>query len=75
MEEDKAEIIVEEFRKSNIEKEKVISGLQEKLANFEKLKAEYLKDEERLEKLYAMGIIDHEGEYIPYKPDDRNEML
>ena len=74
-EKDKAEAIAEEFRKLNIKKEKVISGLQEKLTNFEKLKVEDLKDEERLEKLYEMGLIDNEGEYIQYKSDYRDEML
>ena len=34
----------------------------------------YLENEDKLQKLFDMGVIDNEGEFIPYKPDDEDEM-
>ena len=34
----------------------------------------YLANDDKLHKLYDMGIIDNQGEYIPYKPGEEDEM-
>ena len=34
----------------------------------------YIEDENKLHKFYDMGVTDNKGEYIPYNPDDPNEM-
>ena len=48
--------------------------LKEQIEKYEQLQIEYIEDENKQHKLYDMGIIDNKGEYIPYKPDDPNEM-
>ena len=35
---------------------------------------DYLEDESRLAKLYEMGVIDSKGYYMPYHPDDHDDM-
>ena len=35
---------------------------------------EYLEDESKLAKLFEMGIVDTKGEYVPFNPDDQDEM-
>ena len=34
----------------------------------------YFKDQSKLHSLFEMGIIDSEGDYIPYKSKDPTEM-
>ena len=34
----------------------------------------YLANDDKLQKLYDMGIIDNQGEYIHYKPGEEDEM-
>ena len=34
----------------------------------------YLDNEAKLQKLFDMGVIDSQGDFIPYKPDDEDEM-
>ena len=34
----------------------------------------YLENEDKLQKLYDMGIIENQGEYIPYNPGEVEEM-
>ena len=40
---------------------------------FEDLNIKYIEEEDKLHKLFDMGIIDNHGEYIPYRPDDEED--
>ena len=74
VEEENKERLIEGFESAQLEKDKAIEKLKEQITNFEKLKMKYLENEDKLQKLFDMGVIDNEGEYIPYKPDDEDEM-
>ena len=70
VEEENKERLIEGFESAQLEKDKAIEKLKEQIAIFEKLKMKYLENEDKLQKLFDMGVIDNEGEYIPYKPDE-----
>ena len=74
VEEENKERFIEGFESAQLEKDKAIEKLKEQITNFEKLKMKYLENDDKLQKLFDMGVIDNEGEYIPYKPNDEDEM-
>ena len=67
------ERLSEGLESAKLEKEKAIEKLKEQKAMFENVKIKYIEDEDKLHKLFDMGIIDNEGEYIPYRPGDEEE--
>ena len=73
VEEENKERLSERLESAKLEKEKVIEKLKEQKAMFEDVKIKYVEDEDKLHKLFDMGIIDNEGEYIPYRPGDEEE--
>ena len=56
------------------EKDKVIDSLKEQIAKFENLNMKYLENEDKFLKLFDLEEIDNQGEFIPYKPRDEDEM-
>ena len=73
-EEEKHQRTIEEFEKINKEKIKAIDELKEQIEKFESLKVKFIEDEDKLHRLYEMGIIDSAGDFIPYKSDDETDM-
>ena len=55
-------------------KDRAIENLNKQIAKFESLKMKYLENEAKLQKLFDMGVIDSQGDFIPYKHDDEDEM-
>ena len=74
VEEEKAEHVAEILKRAEKDKLKAIEDLKIQLEEYEKLKMEYLEDESKLAKLFEIGIIDTKGEYVPFNPDDQDEM-
>lgn len=74
VEDENKEIHDKELESVQLEKDKVIDKLSEQIAKFENLKMKYLANDDKLQKLYDMGIIDNQGEYIHYKPGEEDEM-
>ena len=68
--EEEKKILTKGIKSVKLEKDKAIEQLKEQIEKFESLKMKYLDNEDKLHKLYEMGVIDNDGEYIPYKPDD-----
>ena len=73
-EEETKEIDDKSLESAKIEKDKAIDKLKEQIAKFESLKMKYLENEGKLHKLFDMGVIDSQGEYISYRPGDEDEM-
>ena len=73
-EEETKEIHDKSLESAEIEKDKAIDKSKEQIAKFESLKMKYLENEDKLHKLFNMGVIDSQGEYIPYRPGDEDEM-
>ena len=63
------------LEKENKSKDSVIEMLREKVKDFDDHKLQLIKAEEKLAKLYTMGLIDSSGEVIPVTPlDDSDEI-
>ena len=63
------------LEKDNKLKERIIEELKEEVKEFEQQKFQFLKSEEKLAKLYTVGLIDSNGDVIPVTPlDDSDEM-
>ena len=74
VEKDREELFANELKRANKEKEKAIEELKDQIEEFEKLKMNYFEDRSKLSKLYEMGVIDSKGDYVPYHPDDHEDM-
>ena len=56
-------------------KDREIQKMKNQIQEFEDQKLDFIHSQDKLDKLYQLGIIDSAGDYIPYKPDGReNEM-
>ena len=55
-------------------REQIIIELEEKIQQFEEMKLNYIESEEKLAKLYALGVIDNFGEPISFLPDAPTDM-
>ena len=64
MERDKTEKSLHIFEKQNIERDKLIAQMKQQFYDFEQQKLEFIESEEELAKLYHMGIVDDNGEYL-----------
>ena len=55
--------------------EKVISKLQQQIEHFEKQRQDFFEAQDKLDKLYQLGVIDSAGDPILAKPDgEENNM-
>ena len=55
-------------------KEEAVKNLKKQLQEIEEQRKELLESQDKLARLFEMGIIDSRGDYIPYKPDDSDKM-
>ena len=64
------------LEKDNHSKDKVIEMLREEVKHFDQQKEQLLKGEEKLAKLYTLGLIDSAGDVIQATPpgSDSDEM-
>ena len=69
-EEEKGSLEISTLRRSNNEKDNLISELKRKVVLFESEKLEFLDDRAKLAKLYDLGIIDSAGEPLYVDPPD-----
>ena len=74
MEEDKLDDKLEIIQKISNQKDKTISDLRSRIYEFEDQIQALLEDQDKLTRLYEMGIIDGNGEYIPTKENENDEM-
>ena len=74
IEEDKDDGRITRLRKENEAKDEAVHNLKIKLQEFEQQRVELLENQDKLARLYEMGIIDSKGDYIPYKPEDNGKM-
>ena len=51
-------------------KDKVIKKMEDQIKEFEAEKIIYFETQEKLDKLYHLGVIDNAGDFIPYHPDE-----
>ena len=74
MEEDKLDGKLETIQKISDQKDKTISDLRSRIYEFEDQIQALLEDQDKLTRLYEMRIIDDNGEYIPTKENENDEM-
>ena len=75
LEEETKERYDESLESVKKEKDKAIDNLKEQIAKLENLKKKYLENEDKLHKLFDLGVIDNHDDFIPYKPGTKwNEL-
>ena len=74
MERDEYDKNYNELEKDSKKKDKTIRDLIEKVVQFEEVKLKWDESQEKLGKLYELGVIDSQGDYIPIPPEDRDDM-
>ena len=62
------------LKKDNEAKTEAVRNLKMKLQDIEHQRLELLESQDKLARLYEMGVIDSKGYYIPYKPDEPDKM-
>ena len=73
IEEDKDDGRIARLREENEAKDEAVHNLKMKLQEFEQQRVELLENQDKLTRLYKMGIIVSKGDYIPYKPEDNDK--
>ena len=67
---------LEEFTMKDNKEEKVISKLQQQIEYFEKQqRQDFFEAQDKLDKLYQLGLIDSAGDPILAKPDDEENNM
>ena len=74
MERDDKEKSLVTLQKLNEQKDKAISKMEQQLKDYELQKLDLIDSEEKLAKLYHMGIIDSNGEYLGGIQNDPDNM-
>ena len=75
IEEDKDDGRIDRLREEENEaKVEAVHNLKMKLQEFEQQSVELLENQDKLARLYEIGIIDSKGDYIIYKPEDNDKM-
>ena len=47
--------------------------MEKQIKEFEAEKIVYFETQEKLDKLYQLGVIDSGGDYIPFNPDEEEK--
>ena len=74
MERDEYDKNYNELEKNSKKKDKTIRDLIEKVVQFEEVKLKWDESQEKLGKLYELGVIDSQGDCISIPPEDRDDM-
>ena len=74
IEENKNDEKVELLSKQNKQKEQTIEKLKEMIQKFELERLELIEDQDKLARLYELGVIDSKGESVPFNPSDEDDM-
>ena len=66
---------LEEFTMKANKQEKVISKLKQQIEHFEKQRQYFFEAQDKLDKLYQLGVIDSTDDPILAKPDDEENNM
>ena len=57
-----------------MQKDKTIEELKDLVNKFKNERLGFVEDQKKLSKLYEMGVIDSQGDLIPFLPEVEDEM-